>query len=50
MTTTIIEKDNLESDIEENDYPYISGFMISGDKPILHNRIILKPNNENEGE
>lgn len=48
MTTVIIEKDNLESGIEENDYPYICGFMISGDKPILHNRIILKPNSESE--
>lgn len=50
MTTTIIEKDNLENGIEENNYPYVCGFMISGDKPILHDRIILKPNNESEGE
>lgn len=48
MTTIIIEKDNLEGGIEENNYPYICGFMISGDKPILHNRIILKPNSESE--
>lgn len=48
MTTTITEKDNLESSIEENDYPYICGFMISSDKLLLHDRIILKPTSESE--
>lgn len=47
MTTTIIEKDNLENGVE-NDSPYVCGFMISGNKPILHDRIILKTNNESE--
>lgn len=47
MTTTIIEKDSLDNSVED-DGLYVCGFMISGDKPILHDRIILKPNNESE--